>query len=179
MASNPEGLGNNEVYSQETAAEFFRGTVQRMLLDNRAYVSSGFLDAQRQVKVLRLIDAKPQGGTEIDYHCVYTLLDATTDITTHGILIANPWNRWSYKPPKESRHYFEGDESVIVREDRRRKQSPKFEFLNGHELDPEEIGDPEVAALFASFHEDIAKVWRSQPVGPLRIMFDQFAQRKK
>lgn len=176
MASRPEG-DTQEPDLQETVADFFRGSVQRLLQDNLDYVLSGSLGGRRNVETLQLIDPEPQPGVKLDYHCVYTSFDSVRQITTHGLYIANPWRRQTYEPAKESRHYFDGGNDLVVREDTHR-QSRHFEFMRGYEVDPEEITDPELAALFAGLHDDIANIWRSQPIKPLQLAFNQFARRK-
>ena len=89
----------------------FRNKVGHYLCLNSRSVLQKRLSRSRSVEVLHLIDANPQPQREIHYHHVYRTLDTHTNITSHGIYIADPWPRHP-GTGEESRHYFEGSSEV-------------------------------------------------------------------
>jgi|GEM_PF-2693885 len=166
--------------SGESVAGFFHRQVRVLLAVNGPMV----LEAEREelaVRVLHLIDASPQSGTPIDYHCVYTATNTQTSKLSHGVFLANPWPRtWSRRehyPHKESRHYFDGGQNLIVREDSRRTHR-EFEFLRSP-ASPDSIGDPELAVAVASLHNDLSRIAKSTPLKPESLVFDNFVRIKQ
>jgi hypothetical protein len=175
MAHTPE----QEPPTGESVAKFFHRQVRVLLSINGPLVLGAERD-ELTVRVLHLIDAHPQPGTPIDYHYVYTATNTQTSKLSHGVFLANPWPRtWSRRehyPPKESRHYFDGGQDLIVREDSRRTHR-EFEFLRGPVF-TDNIEDPELALAVESLHSDLSRVAESTPLKPERLVFDNFVRIK-
>ncbi len=163
-------------------SEFFHDTVQRLIHDNLDFVLSRTLGDQRNVEVLHLIDANLQPSTPLNYHLVYESFDTTRQIKTCGILIANPWTRPRVpgqprsEMKSESRHYFDGGEELVVREDIRRGTT-KYEFLQGATIFPGDATNPQDERALLDLHQDLYRVRWGDRIRPVNIAFNQFARR--
>lgn len=176
------GPGSAEAQSKVTAIEFFRASVQRLLHDNLDFVLSDSIGPRRNVEVLHLIDQNPQPGTTIDLHIVYEAFDAIRQIRTHGIYLANPWPRQIFRKrpeetARESRHYFESSEDLVVRQDSRMLTPKGHGLLRGLPVEPLEVTELADAVDLLDLREDIERINSSTPVKVASIAFNKFARR--